>query len=320
MLGQLPDAKVFLSIAWDNYHQGLFFHIGTSWVVLFGLLDALTTVCQTEFREQQQQCAEPEPIAKSKSMSEVVVSATNATQNKTVISSMQPDLPLQLLSRPYKTIGVQFGWYSREWQERAHQLQQDCQHIANRLQSQSQSHGNVCEYTWIKHSGEQYKQNGAELLDLSDITHFLEPYMIHNSGWPFEPDPSATIFLQPGWYAHKEQASFTLEFSAAKVYSQYFTLLYIRSYSKTEFVNSMLNLTTEVVSSTTDQDSNIINITKATSSMISGIAQPTRSVVYIHRHKLPDGGAMPGDTVRLHFNLASGHRFMIPGMALCSQY
>jgi hypothetical protein len=314
LLGQFPATKELLSSTWDEYHLGLFSHIGTSWVVLFGLLHALTTVCQTEFEHQQQQRAEPES---TKSMSEVVMSTTNATQNKSAISSMQPDLPLQLLSRPYKT-GEPFDRYSKEWQERAHQVQQRCQHNAN--QSQVQAHDNVCEYTWIKHSGEQYKQNGDGFLDLSDITHFLEPYMIHNSGWSYEPNPSSTVLIQPGWYAHKKQAGFILEFIPAKVHSQYFTLLHIKSYAETAFVNSMLNLTTEVVSSTTDKNSNIINITKATSSMIPGAAEPKVSVAYIHKHKLPGRGAVPGDTVRLHFNLASGHRFMILGMALCSRY
>jgi hypothetical protein len=110
--------------------------------------------------------------------------------------------------------------------------------------------------------------------------------------------------IKPGWYANKTNAVFELMIPIKHIPVSIFTVLSLRSYRGTPFEGSKMLLTAEVTSP------NKIHIT--------GEHKLTASMPYPTSMKLPSV-AQVNDTVRLKFELVSGSRFMIAGMALCSE-
>jgi hypothetical protein len=54
-------------------------------------------------------------------------------------------------------------------------------------------------------------------------------------------------------------------------------------------------------------------------SEIEGYHESKTSVHYPHRMELPGGGAQVGDMVRATFDLMSGAKFKVAGIAMCSR-
>jgi hypothetical protein len=297
MLGQFDEYRKIFSGRWV-YHLGLFFHVGVAWVVLFGLLEALTTACQVEYEAAQ----------------------TNTLESPT--TTVAADLPLQYIpSLQQSQVNKSYYHYSVEWQSRTKQAKLQCrsdklsslssttQPLINNTNITSNSRISTtpqCEYAWIRH--------GYDNVD-KDVTHFLQPYISHNEGWSFEHYDRKNI--QPGWYARQEQAHFALTFDPVSIPIRTLTLLYVKSYNGTEFTNAQMNLTTSVVQRHLEKTSTLPE-ESATHAILNGTMDLRFTVPFVHRHALPGMGAGPGDAVQLNFTMISGHRFMIVGMALCA--
>jgi hypothetical protein len=99
-----------------------------------------------------------------------------------------------------------------------------------------------------------------------------------------------------------------LEFHPESVPVQHVTLLHAKSYKGTPYTDTVLNLTTTVISTTTPPQlpkgshtvvaRNDTHTMRSTSSLIPVIIDTKVTVPFIYRHALPEGGALPGDTVK----------------------
>jgi hypothetical protein len=158
----------------------------------------------------------------------------------------------------------------------------------------------ACEFSWIK----QIEYDNAN----SSIERSLAPYMAKNQGWRFE--SNITESIKPGWYAYEPHAVFTLHIPITKSPPAYFTILILKSYEATPFKGARVKVTLEVHHAT--------GTSKSSTALLEGIHDLTASLVFPIRIPLPAGTQM-GDQVRLSFDLISGSRFMIAGMALCNR-
>jgi hypothetical protein len=319
-----------------HVHMGLQFHMGVALVVAYNLVHAMSTVCQWDY-----EAAEAKEEAMTVASIPFIPESSNATSTVNafemdITNSLNAieDLPLGLLPRPGIN-STPFVETAKRWRANVYRSQQTCASQPqndggnNSTTTVADLHDNPCEYKWIKR-GHEYYTSGDPAIDLKDVTLFLEPYLVDNQGWSYE--CNLTSHIQPGWYAHEEQAWFTLQFHPVSVPVQHLTLLHAKSYNGTPFTDAVLNLTTTVISRTTTTTttpsqppnesttviaSNDTHTMRSTSALIPVIIPTHVTVPFIYRHALPEGGALPGDTVQLHFALVSGHRFMIIGMALC---
>jgi hypothetical protein len=141
-----------------------------------------------------------------------VSESNNSSQDTQVPNSLNTiaDLPFGLSTRHEIYVLCR---NSQKWQVNIHQLQHTCVSLSppppqdgnnsTAAITTADLHDNPCAYKWIQQGHKSYTSDDLAI-DLKDATPFLEPYLVDNPGWSYE--CNWTSHIQPGWYAHEEQA------------------------------------------------------------------------------------------------------------------
>jgi hypothetical protein len=280
-------------------HFGMGFHIGMAWTVLFNFLNAAVEACSDgdDGLESSLALSTTKWItswADNASSEELSSTAKQGTPSKYMARLQPKSTPASIVS---------------EWKDRVAVEEKNCQ---TNERINTTSHVPVCSYAWMVN-------RQTEISRPVHIDNVLRTVLTSNDGWVAKGKP----IQQPrtGWYAQKENATFSLKIHNVSVETNFLTFLTMKSYGPTWF-GIKLVVVVRVAHVGNDNNRNPNNITNShgeeASYEISGYHETKTSVHFPHKLQLPGGGAKVGDTIIVEAQLASGSNFKIAGMAFCT--
>jgi hypothetical protein len=189
------------------------FHIGMAWTVLFNFLNAAVEACSDGDDGLESSLA--------LSTTEWITSWTDNASTEELSSTAKQGTPSKYIPRlkPKSTpASIVF-----EWKDHVAVEEKNCQ-TDERINATS--HVPACSYAWMVN----------QLTDISRPVHInnvLRAVLTSNDGWVAKGKP----IQQPrtGWYAEKENATFSLKIHNVSVETNFLTLLTMKSYGPTWF-------------------------------------------------------------------------------------
>jgi len=254
------------------------FHIGMSWTLLYSFFNPIVDQCNAKMIQPLQ------------------------TGASAIHGNERPAQSIPQLSAQHSSHAV----LTKEWEERQFQETLRCRDEVGALQK-------PCSYAWMVN----------RLTDVSTKEHVkmkLDPVLVDydaaTSGWVASGFP----IRQPraGWYANRENATFTTRLVSTPVPIKFLTVLFLKTYDQGDSVVRVTASITRQSDNTTTAGTFEISYKQTNNSMINKHDVRT-SVHYAERFELPGDGAAGGDVVETTFELVRGSNFKIGGPAYCSR-
>jgi hypothetical protein len=176
----------------------------------------------------------------------------------------------------------------KKWRSRYASFDTDCQ---ARVRSNTTS---VCEYAWIP----------SHITNVSSedrLAHAIEPYIVESANWNI---------TNGGIFAVKTGAYLKLRYQNLTQPSNAIFLMYIRS-NQQEFDESKIVVHTEV--HTTEEA-----VRSGVPVTLEGHHEPWSTVFYSKVIDLAKSRALPGDSMKVTFQLVEGQYFHLKGVAICN--
>jgi hypothetical protein len=230
-------------------------------------------------------------------MDAVVNTCTEIVDNPTVETLVADEPPSKHIGR----IETDITKLVDEWEESVANARSAC---STKAKSANRLIPDACTYAWMV-------SRATKVSTRTNVFQVLRPVLKSNDGWAAQGFP----VKQPrsGWYAKKENATFSLEIKNISVETNYFTVLSMKSYGP-NFVGAKLHLTLRVI----HEQSSIENDETEKSYVIDGYHSTITSVHVPHKVQLPGSGANVGDTIILEAKLVGASSFKIAGLAFCT--
>jgi lysophospholipase L1-like esterase len=221
------------------------------------------------------------------------IETCQSIESQVVGSVKGSDIHDQWLSKVQDPLSsyMEYESFGENWRHRLATFSTDCQ---SRMWNSTQP---ACEHAWIYKSTEH-------ILTTEDIINVTASHLVASENWP------ATSIEGHGYHAIAPGAYLTFEYRNVTQPARSITIMYLRSGLK-EFYDSTVRVDAEVTSADG-------TVRPGVSTTVHGSHELYTSVYYAHKVVLADGGAQPGESVRLSFRLLSGSRFRILGIAVCS--
>lgn len=273
-------------------HMGTGYHIGLAWTVMYSFLTEIVDACYQD---------PSSGIQASTHLEHWWPTNTNTTEERAVLTLDE----METRGAPSKYIGYMKKETTEQsmlddWKARLVEKEVRCQvDGANFSASPNINTTRFCEYAWMSN-----RVTGIEWP--RDIDRVLKPKLTHVDGWVADGYPIR--HPRTGWYAKKENATFSLKILVSDLEVSALTVVIMQSYGPT-FVGTTLSMTVRIergavvggnYTSTTDLQA---------SYEVSGYHDIQTSVHVPFTFPIPGGApAQVGDTIFFDASLTSGDR------------